>query len=140
VLNLSRATGTELPEASNIAANTLRSFAFRRLYSAVEGIAIAIGDALAKPLSDMAAWLGKAAGSITEWIKAWLNFRNFFIRIGYDAWHGLLAVVETVWHALEVGWIETTAFFSKAWSSFTGFFAKTWERIKSGAKKAWNWI
>jgi len=72
--------------------------------------------------------------------KAWLNFRNFFIRIGYDAWHGLLAVVETVWHGLEVGWIETTAFFSKAWQSFVGFFAKTWQRIKAGAKKAWNWI
>ena len=72
--------------------------------------------------------------------KAWLNFRNFFIRIGYDAWHGLLAVVAIVWNALEVGWIETTAFFAKAWNSFTGFFAKTWERIKSAAKKAWNWI
>jgi len=72
--------------------------------------------------------------------KAWLNFRNFFIKIGYDAWHGLLAVVEVVWNALEVGWIETTAFFAKAWQGFVGFFSKTWERIKSGAKKAWNWI
>ncbi len=72
--------------------------------------------------------------------KAWLNFRNFFIKIGYDAWHGLLAIVEIVWHALEVGWIETTAFFAKAWHGFVGFFSKTWERIKSGAKKAWNWI
>jgi len=72
--------------------------------------------------------------------KAWLNFRNFFIRIGYDAWHGLLAVVETVWHGLEVGWIETTAFFSKAWQGFVGFFAKTWQRIKAAALKAWNWI
>jgi len=72
--------------------------------------------------------------------KAWLNFRNFFIKIGYDAWHGLLAVAEIVWHALEVGWIETTAFFAKAWQNFVGFFARTWERIKAGAKKAWNWI
>jgi len=72
--------------------------------------------------------------------KTWLNFRNFFIKIGYDAWHGLLAIVEVVWHALEVGWIETTAFFAKAWHGFVGFFSKTWERIKSGAKKAWNWI
>jgi len=72
--------------------------------------------------------------------KAWLNFRNFFIRIGYDAWHGLLAVAEIVWHALEVGWIETTAFFAKAWQNSVGFFARTWERIKAGAKKAWNWI
>jgi len=72
--------------------------------------------------------------------KAWLNFRNFFIKIGYDAWHGLLAVAEIVWHALEVGWIETTAFFVKAWQNFVGFFARTGERIKAGAKKAWNWI
>ena len=72
--------------------------------------------------------------------KAWLNFRNFFIRIGYDAWHGMLAAVEIVWNALEVGWIETTAFFSKLWADFTGFFAKTWQNIKAGAQKAWNWI
>jgi len=72
--------------------------------------------------------------------KAWLNFRNFFIKIGYDAWHGLLAVAEIVWHALEVGWIETTAFFSKLWTDFTSFFSKTWENIKAGAQKAWNWI
>ena len=30
--------------------------------------------------------------------KAWLNFRNFFIRIGYDAFYGLLAVGEYVWN------------------------------------------
>jgi len=72
--------------------------------------------------------------------KAWLNFRNFFIKIGYDAWHGLLAVVEVIWHALEVGWIETVAFLGRAWSKFTSFFARTWERMKAWAKKAWTWI
>jgi len=72
--------------------------------------------------------------------KAWLNFRNFFIKIGYDAWHGLLALVETVWHALEVGWMATVDFFASIWDGFTGFFAKTWHNIKAGAQKAWNWI
>ena len=72
--------------------------------------------------------------------KVWLNFRNFFIRIGYDAWHGLLATVEIVWHVLEVGWIETVAFLSKAWTKFTSFFARTWENMKAWAKKAWTWI
>jgi len=72
--------------------------------------------------------------------KAWLNFRNFFIKIGYDAWHGLLAIVEVIWHALEVGWIETVAFLGKAWTKFTSFFARTWERMKGWAKKAWTWI
>jgi hypothetical protein len=72
--------------------------------------------------------------------KVWLNFRNFFIRIGYDAWSGLLATVEIVWHALEVGWIETVAFLGKAWTKFTSFFAGTWQNMKAWAKKAWTWI
>ncbi|MDH4201415.1 MAG: phage tail tape measure protein [Phycisphaerae bacterium] len=72
--------------------------------------------------------------------KAWLNFRNFFIRIGYDAFYGMVAAAQTVWHGLEVGWIETTAFFSRTWQGFVSFFAKTWENIKAGAQKAWNWI
>ena len=72
--------------------------------------------------------------------KVWLNFRNFFIKIGYDAWHGLLALVETVWNALEVGWMATVDFFARLWDGFTGFFAKTWQNIKAGAQKAWNWI
>lgn len=72
--------------------------------------------------------------------KGWLNFRNFFIKIGYDAWHGLLAIVETVWHALEVGWMATVDFFARLWDGFTGFFARTWQNIKAGAQKAWNWI
>jgi hypothetical protein len=72
--------------------------------------------------------------------RAWLGFRDFFIGIGYDAWYGLLATAETVWHALEVGWIETTAVFARTWSQLVAFFADTWERIKAGAAKAWNWI
>ena len=72
--------------------------------------------------------------------KVWLNFRNFFIRIGYDAWSGLLAIVEIVWHALEVGWIETVAFFKQLWSNLVGFFARLWQNMVSIAKKAWHWI
>ncbi len=72
--------------------------------------------------------------------KAWLNFRNFFIKIGYDAWHGLLATVEIVWHALEVGWIETTAFLSKTWTQFTGWVTKAWHWCGKQLSKAWNWI
>jgi hypothetical protein len=72
--------------------------------------------------------------------KVWLDFRNFFIKTGYDAWHGLLALVETVWYALEVGWMATVDFFASLWDGFTAFFAKTWQNIKAGAQKAWNWI
>jgi len=51
-----------IDRASGTAAKTAKVMdsgiggAFRRLYSAVEGIAIAIGDALARPLSEMADW------------------------------------------------------------------------------------
>ncbi len=72
--------------------------------------------------------------------KAWLNFRNFFIKIGYDAWHGLLAVVEIVSHALEVGWVETTAFLSKIWTQFTGWVTKAWHWCGKQLSKAWNWV
>ncbi len=72
--------------------------------------------------------------------KVWLNFRNFFIRIGYDAFHGLLAVVEIVWHALEVGWIESVAVFKKLWSNLVGFFSRLWQNMVAIARKAWQWI
>ena len=44
--------------------------AFRRLFSALEGVAIGIGEVLAKPLSVIAAMIGEVAGRITEWIAA----------------------------------------------------------------------
>ena len=72
--------------------------------------------------------------------KAWLSFRNFFIRIGANAWHGLLATVGVVWHGLEVGWIETTAFLSKAWMRFTGMVSKAWHWTGKQLAKSWNWM
>lgn len=72
--------------------------------------------------------------------KAWLGFRDFFLRTGHDMFHGLLALTEQAWHGLEVGWIETTTFFARTWQNFVAFFAETWEHIKAGAMKAWNWI
>jgi len=72
--------------------------------------------------------------------KAWLNFRNFFIQIGVDAWHGLLAAVEVVWHSLEAGWIETTAFLSKTWTQFTGWVQEAWAWTGRQLAKAWNFL
>ena len=72
--------------------------------------------------------------------KAWLNFHNFFVRVGYDAWHGLLATVEIVWHALEVGWIETTAFLSRTWTRFTRWVIEAWHWCGRQLSMAWNWV
>ena len=42
--------------------------AMRRLWSAVEGTAIAVGEGLAPMLSSMAEWMTQAAGVVTTWI------------------------------------------------------------------------
>ncbi|MCC7409961.1 MAG: hypothetical protein IT442_17980 [Phycisphaeraceae bacterium] len=72
--------------------------------------------------------------------KLWLDFRGFFISTGYDAWHGLLATAEVVWHALEVGWIETTAFLSRTWTQFTAWVQQAWQWTGKQLAKAWNWM
>lgn len=105
-----------------------------------------IADALA------AGEIGLAARILWLWIKMewdrginaiqmrWLDFKHFFIRIGHDAWTGLLAAIQIAWHAIEQGWMSTVSFLGSAWTHFTSFFASTWERMKAGAAKAWAWI
>lgn len=72
--------------------------------------------------------------------RIWIDFKVGFVKIFAEAFYGGLKVARKIWEWLEIGWAETTAFFSKAWMGFVGFFQKTWERIKAGAQKAWNWI
>jgi len=40
---------------------------FRKLWSAVEGVQIAIGESLAPTISAISDWMTRAAGSVTEW-------------------------------------------------------------------------
>lgn len=96
--------------------------------------------------------VGLAARILWLWIKMewdrgiqslemlWLNFKHFFVRIGTDAWTGLLAAVQIAWHAIEIGWLNTVAFLGSAWTRFAAFFASSWERLKAVAAKAWAWI
>jgi len=105
-----------------------------------------IGDALAAGDIAFAAkilWLTlkmEFTRGVNALQKMWLDFRNVFIRIAYDAWDGTLAAAALVWHALESGWIETTAFLSRLWSMFEFAFVASWETMKAAAKKAWVWI
>ena len=43
--------------------------AFRRVWSAVEGVAIAVGDSLSKALSTVSEWIIRVVGQFTEWIE-----------------------------------------------------------------------
>ncbi|MCK6458073.1 MAG: phage tail tape measure protein, partial [Phycisphaerae bacterium] len=58
--------------------------------------------------------------------RVWLEAKRFFISTAQKMWFGALAAAETVFHAFEVAWIETTAFLSKTWTSFTSGFQKAW--------------
>lgn len=82
-----------------------------------------------------------------EWVKGvnfikglWLSFKHFIADVLVGAFTGALAALQTVWHALEVAWIETTAFLATAWHGFVNIFSGTWERMKALATKAWNYI
>jgi hypothetical protein len=82
-----------------------------------------------------------------EWIKGvnalkgiWLAFRGFIADVLVGAFTGALAALETVWHGLEVGWIETTALLIRGWHGFVNIFMRSWERMKALATKVWNWI
>jgi len=44
-------------------------------------------------------------------------------------------VAQTVFHALEVAWIETTSFLSKTWTRFTSGFQKVWQSASSFVAK-----
>jgi len=42
---------------------------FRKLWSAVEGVQIAIGEALGPVIAQLSGWMTRAAGSVTAWLK-----------------------------------------------------------------------
>ena len=72
--------------------------------------------------------------------KLWLDFRNFFIRLAYDAFYGAVRAAETVWHGLEIAWIETTSFLSTTWTRFCQGIGKAWNWAGAQVSKSWNWL
>jgi hypothetical protein len=105
---------------------------FRALRDTVMKIVGGIADALAAGdialaaqilwLSLKLAWQQGVAALNTIWLQA----KRFFLSTVQTMWFGALALAEQVFHALEVAWIETTAFLSKTWTSFTSGFQKAW--------------
>lgn len=142
------ALGTYLLYASGAGAKALAWLGskFEQLRATATEAFGGIGDALAAGDIALAAkvlWLTlkmEFTRGVNALQKMWLDFRNFFIRIAYDAWDGAIAAAAVVWHALEVGWIETTVFLSKAWNGFASFFMRSWEKMKAIATKAALWI
>lgn len=96
-----------------------------------------ISDALAAgdiPLAAEILWLSlkliwqKGVAALNQ---VWLTARNFFVTTAQEMWFGALAAAQMGFHALEVAWIETTAFLSKTWTRFATGFQKVWESATS---------
>ena len=105
-----------------------------------------IGDALAAGDIGLAAkimWLTlklEWEKGIAWLSKLWLDFRNFFIRLSYDAFYGAVKACLVVWHGLEVAWIETTAWLSNVWTRFCQGIGKAWNWAGTQVSKAWSWL
>ena len=97
--------------------------------------ALAAGDiTLAAEILWLALKLAWQRGA-AELNKVWLQARAFFVGTAQKMWFGALAAAQQVLHALEVAWIETTAFLSKTWTRFTSGFTKIWERASAFVAK-----
>lgn len=105
---------------------------FRALKDTVMKVVGGIADALAAGDISLAAqilWLSLKLAwqqGVAALNTIWLQAKRFFLSTVQTMWFGALALAETVFHALEVAWIETTAFLSKTWTSFTSGFQKAW--------------
>ncbi len=134
VITAAVALGSALLVVSGAGADALTWLGaqFGRLRDTVYKVMGGIADALAAGDITLAAqilWLSLKLAwqqGVAALNKAWLEAKRFFLSTAYGMWYGALAAAEIVCHALEVAWIETTAFLSKTWTSFTSGFQKAW--------------
>lgn len=116
---------------------------FGRLRDVVKKVMGGIADALAAGDITLAAqilWLSLKLAwqqGIDALNRVWLEAKRFFLSIVHGMWYGALAVAQQVWHALEVGWIETTSFMSRTWTNFTSDLKDAWSLFATGVQKAW---
>lgn len=114
---------------------------FSRLRDRVSKVIGGIADALAAGDIGLAAqilWLTLKLiwqQGVASLNGVWLAARNFFVTTAQKMWFGAVAAAQIGFHALEVAWIETTAFLSKTWNKFSTGFQKIWESATSFVAK-----
>ena len=119
---------------------------FRSLKSFIGTVIGGITDALAAgdiPLAASVLWKGlKVAWEVgtLELRKIWEGTKGFFVGIFYDMLAGALNISQTIFHGIEVAWIETTSFMASAWTKFTSFLSDTWLTVANILEKTWNRI
>ncbi len=114
---------------------------FTELRNWVGKVVTGISDALAAGDIELAAkilWLSLKAAwqeGVAALSAVWLEAKQFFVSTAYAMWYGALAAAQTVFHALEIAWIETTSFLSKTWTRFTSGFQRVWESASAFVAK-----
>ncbi len=66
----------------------------------------------------------------------WLDFKFWFMRVGTEAFYGVLKGWEYAWHGLRIAWIEASSFFKKLWILMVRQLQMTWTAFTAFAKKA----
>ncbi len=105
-----------------------------------------IGDALAAGDIGLAAkilWLTLKMEwqKGVNWISSiWNGGLNWIKQRGVEAMYGWAIIMGTIWHGVEIAWIETTAFLSKCWTNFVTGMKNAWDWCAKSIKQSWNWI
>jgi len=139
------ALGGYLLHTTGVGAQALDWLATR--FEALKNEALAafqgIGDALAAgdlALAGRILWLTLKL----EWQKGvnflleqWTRFKEFFLRIGTEAFYGVVLVFNDAVAGLQIAWVETTSFLANAWTRFTGWLTKGWNSAVGFLEKTW---
>lgn len=102
-----------------------------------------IGDALAAgdlALAGKILWLTlklEWQKGINFLLEQWTRFKEFFLRLGTDAFYGAVLVLNDAFAGLQVAWVETTTFLANAWTRFTGWVTKGWNSAVGFLQKTW---
>jgi hypothetical protein len=74
-----------------------------------------------------------------NWISGIWNEALLWLRQrATEAFYGLVMGLETIWHGLEVAWIETTAFLSGVWTNFCAGIQQAWMWVSKSLEQTWN--
>lgn len=117
---------------------------FAGLQQFVGSVVGGISDALAAGDIQLAAtvlWKGLMVAweyGTLQLRKVWETTKGWFIGNFYDMLAGALNISQTIFHGIEVAWIETTSFMSSSWTKFTSFLSETWLTIANILEKTWN--
>lgn len=72
--------------------------------------------------------------------KYWVNFKQKFLQIAFDAFYGMQAAWEVSVHGLVTAMIEAVAGLKKAWSTFTSWHQILIEKTANWIARKWFWL